>query len=192
MATRLVATELAVLRYAVGWRMAPAVPADATPFSYHRGSRLLVWSLLFVAILEIVALHAVISIWSAKAAWTITIISMLGMVYLLGLVNAFARLPLLVSPEGLRVRTGLIIDQRLRFDEIASIETVMDCGDPKRPGFLKASVLAYPNVVVRLRRPMAIDRLLKGPKTCDLIGLHLDAPADFVAAVRKGMGEVAI
>jgi hypothetical protein len=181
-----VARDLTVLRYAVDWRLRPDIPADAAPFTCHKSSRLLVWSLLFVAVLEIAAAHALISIWSVRAALTVSLLSGVGVVYLLGLANSFARLPLLVSARGVRVRAGLILDQWVGFDEIASVEAVVDCGDPKRPGFLKASGLVYPNVVLRLRAPMTIDRLFKGPKTVEVIGLHPDEPTQFVRAVRAG------
>jgi hypothetical protein len=165
------AAELDVLRYAIGWRMKPDVPPGAQAFTYHRSLTPIFWTLVFVSGVEIGLTHLVVALIAPKAAWLVAGLSEFGLVYLLGAGNAFARRPILLT------------DTHLPLDRIAAVRQVLDAGDRRRPGFLKASLLAYPNVLVELTEPTAVAVAFRPARLVTTIGLHPDDAAAFMAAV---------
>jgi hypothetical protein len=177
------AAELDVLRYAIGWRMKPDVPPGAQAFTYHRSLTPIFWTLVFVSGVEIGLTHLVVALIAPKAAWLVAGLSEFGLVYLLGAGNAFARRPILLTDTHLHIRTGLIVEARLPLDRIAAVRQVLDAGDRRRPGFLKASLLAYPNVLVELTEPTAVAVAFRPARLVTTIGLHPDDAAAFMAAV---------
>lgn len=174
------------LRYALDWRLRPDVPAGAEAFSNHRNIQPLLWALIVVSLLEIVAAHLLVGFFmGATAAYLVFGLSVLGLLYVVGLVNSLAKLPLLVGPDGVRVRAGTLVDHWLPLERIAGATSVTNCGDLKRPGFLKASLLAYPNVLIELDPPLAVKR--PNGRTADIstIGLRPDDGPAFVAAIAR-------
>jgi hypothetical protein len=179
------AAELEVLRYAIGWRMKPDVPAGARAFAYHRTLRPIFWTLVFVSVMEIGLTHLLVALAAPKAAWLVIALSEFGLVYLLGMGNALARRPILLTDTHLHIRTGLLIEARLPLDRIVAVRQVLDAGDLRRPGFLKASLLAYPNVLVELTEPTAVTVAFKPTRQVTTLGLHPDDAAAFVAALTR-------
>lgn len=174
-----------MLRYALDWRLGPDAPEGSQAFSYHLGVRFLLWGLLGACVLELVAAHLLVRLFFGPVAtWVVFAFSVMGVVYVVGLMRALARLPLLVSDEGVRVRAGPLIDHWLPISQVAGADCVINCGDTKRPGFLKASLLAYPNVVVEIDPPLTLKRRGR-TEEITAIGLHPDDAAGFVTAVRQ-------
>ena len=181
---RTATTELRILWFAAAWWARPDRPQGAQAFSYHRNMQVLLWMLLAVSALEIGVTLVALRLMSPRIGGIVSALSAIGVVYLLGLINAFAKLPLLVTPRGVRVRAGLLVDQWVGFEEMAEVRLVQDCGDPKRPGFLKASALAYPNTLIELVRPRTVRTLFRAKPDILTIGLHPDDAPAFVDAVR--------
>lgn len=173
-----------LLRYAFNWNQSPDIPAGSIPFSYHRGLRPMLWALIGASILEIVVLHLVVALfWSEIAAMVLAGLSVLGLVYLIGFMVSLEKSPLLVTDVDLIVRTGTLFDQRISLSNISDVAAALDCGDVKRDGFLKASLIAYPNVLITLCSPIRMRSPKKGWRVIDTIGLRPDDAAGFVAAI---------
>ncbi len=180
---RMAAAELQVLGYAVTWRRKPDVPAGARAFAYHRTLRPIFWTLVFVSGVEIGLTHLLVALAAPKAAWLVIALSELGLVYLLGLGAALARRPILITATHLHIRTGLLIEARVPLSQVAHVRQVLDAGDLKRPGFLKASLFAYPNVLVESAEPVTVMVAFKPPREVTVIGVHPDDAEGFVAAI---------
>ena len=178
-------SELRILKFAVDWGAAPDVPAGAAAFTYHRTMTPMLWALIVAGLLELSLTHLVLALVLRlpMLAWTVFGITAFGLVWLIGLVNSLGKLPILVTAHGVRIRAGLLIDQWLPLDQIAEVRTALDCGDLKRPGFLKASLLAYPNTLITLASPVIVSLPFKAPRDVSVIGLHPDDADGFVAAI---------
>lgn len=181
---RLVASELMVLWYAVVWRRVPA-PEGTAAFSYHQNMRPILWALLGASVLEIGLAHLLVwKLWSPRAAVIVSLLSEFGVVYLIGVISSLDKLPILITPEGVLVRAGLLVDHLVPFAAIASARCVTDCGDTRRKDFLRASLLAYPNVLLDLEMPRVIGGLGRG-RAIATIGLRPDDAPALVQAIRQ-------
>lgn len=182
-----------LLRYAFDWRLPPDVPAGTEAFSYHRGIRHMLWALLIACLLEVVAAHLLIGfLVGPTAAWVVFGLSLLGLVYLVGVINSLARLPLLVAADGVRVRAGTLIDQWLPIDRITRVSRVTNCGDTKRAGFLKAALMAYPNVLIELDPAVSVRRPNGRIAEITTVGLSPDDSAAFVAAIGRAKDHLTV
>ena len=179
------------LRYAFAWGVAPDTPAGATAFSYHRSLQPVLWALLSASLLETAVLHLLLArLWSVRGSLLLLIVSILGLIWLIGLINSLVRLPLLVTDDGVRLRSGLLLDRWLPLDQIAAVNLVTDPGDLKRSDLLKASLLAYPNTLVQLVRPLPVRGRGGQSRTITTVALRPDDAAGFAAAVTEAKRRV--
>lgn len=173
-----VAGELAFLWYAVAWTARPEIPAGATAFTHHRAAAPILWIVIALSVVEIGLVHLLVASLNPTVGALVLVLSVLSLVWLLGLANALAKRPLLVSDAGVRLRLGLLLDLWMPRDAIASVHAVTDAGDLRRPGFLKAALIAYPDTVIELARPLAVRR-----RPIATIALRPDDGPAFRAAV---------
>ena len=120
-----------------------------------------------------------------KGSLVLLVVSALGLVYLIALINSLGRLPILVMDDGVRVRSGLLLDQWLPLAQVAGVSVVADPGDRKRPDLLRASLLAYPNTLVQLVRPLSVRGRGGQSRTITTVALRPDDAAGFAAAVTE-------
>lgn len=182
------AAELTVLHMALfRWGGPADVPTNARAFGYHKHLTPMCAALLILSAIEIAVYHLLVGHWSRTAAIVMFVLSDLGFVYLIGLVKSFRFRPILLSPEGVQVRGGLLIDQTVPLDAIASIETGFTGEDIRDPATLDAALLAWPNVLLRLNRPIERTALWR-TRRYTAIAFRLDDPAPFVRLLtwRKG------
>lgn len=186
MLVRLAMAELTVLHIALlRWGGPADVPANARAFSYHRHLAPMCAALLILSAIEVAAYHLIVGHWNRTAAIILFVLSDVGFVYLIGLIKSFRFRPILVTPEGVRVRAGLLIDELVPLDAIAGVDTGPSLsGETVRgPGTLNAALLAWPNVVLRLERPIRRHAVVKrGP--FDRVAFRLDDPEPFVRLLR--------
>ena len=172
------------LYYALAWTAAADAPPDARAFAYHRGLQPILLALISAVVLETVAVHALVFfLISRTLAWVLLALSLLGLVWLLGLVNSVAKLPILVTEAGVRIRAGLLIDLWLPADQIAGVRTGLDFGNLKRPEVLRASLVVYPNVLIELSPRLSVGQGARRREVA-LVALQPDDLAGFVAAVK--------
>jgi hypothetical protein len=120
---RLVVAELTVIHMALfRWGGPADVPEDARAFAYHKHLTPMCATLLILSAIEIAVYHLLVGHWSRAAAVVMFILSDVGFVYLLGLIKSFRFRPVLLTPEGVRVRAGFLIDQFVPLDAIMAVE----------------------------------------------------------------------
>jgi hypothetical protein len=153
----LLAYEMSVLYYGLfSWRDRPA-DGPGQAFAYHRAGSYgaLVFALLIVSACEIGGMHVVVSRASHAVAWLLTAIGLYGVVWILGDFQAARLRPLLVSPDGLRVRLGLRWSLTIPRKEIAAIAPAPKPPLSKRaPGHLHVALLTSPQWQITLSRPL--------------------------------------
>jgi hypothetical protein len=180
---RLAAAELRWLHLGLfRWSAAPDIPAGCQGFAYHRHLTPMAVTLLALQAIEVAIHHLLLAHWSAFAAYVLFVLSDVGLIYMIALIKSFRLRPVLLTPEGVRVRAGLLIDRLVPYDAIASLETSFDSALVKDKATLNAGLLAWPNLVLRLHEPLPGRR----PRTA--IAFRLDDPEPFTRALRWRLG----
>lgn len=176
---RLAAAELRLLHLGLfRWGTAPEVPAGCQGFAYHRHLTPMAVTLLALQVIEVAIHHLLLAHWSAFAAYVLFVLSDVGLIYMIALIKSFRLYPVLLTPDGVRVRAGLLIDRLVPYAAIASVETSFDSTLVKDKATLNAGLLAWPNLMLRLDSPLPGRR----PRTA--IAFRLDDPEPFVRALR--------
>lgn len=177
---RLAAAELRWLHLGLfRWGAAPDVPAGCQGFAYHRHLTPIAVTLLVLQGIEVAIHHLLLAHWSAFAATVLFVVSDVGLVYMIALIKSFRLRPVLLTPEGVRVRTGLLIDRFVPYAAIAGVETRFDSARVKDRSTLNAGLLAWPNLLLPMHAPMPGRR---APMTA--IAFRLDDPEPFVRALQ--------
>jgi hypothetical protein len=173
---RFAAAELRVIRYAFAFRKPQNVPFGSTPFSNHQSGVLpLIWIVAGLSVIEVALVHLLIRQWSEVVAVVVSAFSELGVFYLLGVANSIRCLPILADAEGIRVRLGILIDQKFEWENIAIVELVSGV-TPKRRDILRAATISAPNVRIRLREPTKVTRLFHPVREVTEVEVYLDDP----------------
>lgn len=186
---RLAVAEIAVINMALfRWGGPADVPANARAFAYHKHLTPMCAALLILSAIEIAVYHLLVGHWSRTAALVMFLVSDMGFVYLVGLIKSFRYRPVLLTPEGVRIRAGFLIDQFVPFEAMAAIEGDVTGEEVRAPATLNAALLAWPNVILRLRHPQPRRALLKRQSfTC--IAFRLDNPEPFIRLLDWRLGQ---
>lgn len=187
---RLVVAELTVIHMALfRWGGPADVPEDARAFAYHKHLTPMCATLLILSAIEIAVYHLLVGHWSRAAAVVMFILSDVGFVYLLGLIKSFRFRPVLLTPEGVRVRAGFLIDQFVPLDAIVAIEGGFTGEEVRDPATLNAALLAWPNIMLQLNRPLHPRSLLKKRGAVVRIAFRLDDPEPFMRLLIWRLGQ---
>src|SRR5438309_11368812 len=162
---------------------APSQQAGVQRFTYYRHMSPLLWALAAILMVEMAVVHLLLSRWSTAAALALGIVSAVTLLGLVALILSFRSRPVLLTPEGLRLRTGFLMDTHVPIDEIAFAQSGFAPADYMPGGLLKASLINAPNIVVLLRRDIDLAGPFGKTRRVHAIGLALDEPARFLAAL---------
>jgi len=186
---RLASAELTVFYMALfRWGGPADVPANARAFAYHKHLTPISATLLILLAIEMGVYHLLIGHWSRSSAILMFVLSDVGFVCLLGLVKSFRFRPVLLTPEGVRVRTGLLIDQFVPLDTILTVESSFTGDEVRDPATLNAALLAWPNILLRLNQPLPRRSFLKKRGAYDRIAFRLDDPQAFIRLLAWRLG----
>lgn len=183
----ILAFEIALIYYACfSWR-APSESSPRHAFSYHRrsGYGAVVGGILFVLLLETIALHVLLHLWSPPLAWILTGLSLYGVLWMVGDFQAVRQRPLIVADDTLHVRTGLRWTVDIPFEAVAWIRTAKHAPHRDTPGYLDASLLRRPTHWIALKQPLGASGLYGLRRDVTLIGLAPDDPDAFEAALAE-------
>ena len=107
----------------------------------------------------------------------------------LGLIKSFRFRPVLLTPEGVRVRAGFLIDQFVPLDAIMAVEGGFAGDEVRDPATLNAALLAWPNIMLRLNCPLHPRSLLKKRGAVVRIAFRLDDPEPFMRLLIWRLGQ---
>lgn len=147
-------------------------------FTRHRYELPTLAVFLAIALVELFAVHLLVSLWSPAAAWVLSALTVLMLGQIALLIHGMATWPTLADDTGITIRHGRRGEIFVPFDRIASIEDVAFRPEEKGPGTFRATLLAQPNVAVRLSQP-----LRHGRRTLSTVTMRLDDPAAFFTMV---------
>jgi hypothetical protein len=180
-AARFLAAELSIFYYALfSWRAKPYVPQGAQAFSLHKksGHADLLYIVALASTMEIVPLHLLLRHWSLPAAWIATSLSLYGMIWLIGLARSIALRPVLVGPDSLDIKFGLLFRLRVPRESIAAVHIGPADGAtviPRR---------STPNVCIEFVSVLDAEGPLGLRRPVRQLALSADDPADFEKALR--------
>lgn len=187
---RLAAAELTVLHMALfRWGGPADVPANARAFAYHKHLTPMCATLLILSAIEIAVYHLLVGHWSRTATLVMFVLSDVGFVYLVGLIKSFRFRPVLLAPDGVRVRAGFLIDQLVPLEAIVAVEGGFTGEEVRNPETLNAALLAWPNIMLRLNRPLDRRSLLKKRSPAIRIAFRLDDPEPFMRLLTWRLGQ---
>jgi hypothetical protein len=185
----IVADEIAVFYYAFcSWRARPDTKPGWQAFQYSEASG---WgmssTLLAIAIVcEGVPVHLLLQQWSATAAWIMTALDLYALIWLIAIGRAARLRPILVGPETIHLRIGLMWEVKVPRDRIV---TCRRAGVPaprrKEAGYLSMVVLNEAQWVLELNEPVVAEGLYGRRRTVTRIGVAVDEPARFGSVFAK-------
>lgn len=108
------------------------------------------------------------------------VLSDVGFVCLVGLIKSIRLTPVLLTQDCVRVRADLLIDQFVPLDAILAVDSDFAGDEVRDPATLNAALLTWPNILLRLNRPVHRRSLLKKRRHFDRVALRLDEPEPFV------------
>lgn len=185
---RFAVMELTVIHMALfRWGGPADVPDGSRAFAYHKHLAPMCAALLVLSAIEVAVYHLLVGQWSGKAALVMFVISDVGLVYLIGLIKSFRFRPVLITPEGVRIRAGLLIDQAIPLDAIVSVETTISSDEVRDPATLNGALLAWPNILIRLNRPLERRSALRR-RSFTAVAFRLDEPEPFVRMLNWRLG----
>ncbi|MFL0415889.1 hypothetical protein [Sphingomonas sp. 179-A 2A2 NHS] len=187
---RFAVLEITVIHMALfRWGGPADVPANARAFAYHKHLAPMCTALLILSAIEIAVYHLLVGHWSRTATLVMFVLSDVGFVYLVGLIYSFRFRPVLLTPEGVRVRAGFLIDQLVPFDAIVAVEGGFTGNEVRDAATLNAALLAWPNIMLRLDRPLHRRSLLKGERPFARVAFRLDDPESFIRLLTWRLGQ---
>ncbi|WP_233221760.1 hypothetical protein [Streptomyces carminius] len=192
---RLAVHELRLAASLVRWavRRPHGTGAGGTTVPYAAGQAPLMYGLLFVSVVETVAL-AVLIPWPVVHA-VVLVLDVWGVLLVLGLHAACVVRPHVVGADGsLRVRYGALVDVRVPAGRVAAARVEHRFPQEGRllavsgDGVLDLAVGGRTTVTVELTGPVPVVRPLGGRERARVLRFCADDPSAAVAALRRAAG----
>ncbi|MEV0263995.1 hypothetical protein AB0I49_22020 [Streptomyces sp. NPDC050617] len=153
-------------------------------FGYARAQASMLYSLVFVAVIETAGLAVLLSGFPVAHLITL-VIDLYGVLFVLGLHAAAVTRPHTVGPAGLRVRAAARLDLLIAPELIASVRRDVRFPAAKAPDdVLELPIAGQTSVTVELTEPVGYRTLLGAPRHTRTIRCHADDPAALIASVR--------
>ncbi|WP_445383050.1 hypothetical protein [Robiginitalea sp. IMCC43444] len=184
-----VATEIAVFYYGfVAWKKREVRKNE---FTYHKksGSLSILGGILLIIVVETIAVHFLLAKWSVVAAWIFTGLSLYTALQLFGFARALGKRPIILGPETLQLRYGILNETTLALNNIESIEVSsreLDFGKEVRKLSFLGDLEGH-NIIIHLKNENTITGLYGISRKYKVLGLHLDAPAEFKEKVDRAL-----
>ncbi len=188
---RLIAHEIRALHSLALWvlRRRHRIPEGALTFAYTGPQTAMMYAMVFVSVIETVALAMVIP-WPAVHA-VLLVIDVYGVVLILALHAACVVRPHIVGPDGsLRIRYGALFDLRVPAAAIATARVDRRYPDGRlvrvsADGVLDLAVGSQTTVTVELTEPVTYVRPLGAEGFAHTLRFHADDPREAVAALTR-------
>jgi hypothetical protein len=153
-------------------------PGAQTSFTRHRYELPMLWVFFAIALVELFAVHLLVSLWSGTAAWLLSAATIVALGQIGLLIHGLVKWPTLIDGRSVVVRHGRRGEIVVPLSRIAAVEDVAFRPEEKGAHVFRATLLAQPNLAIRLSEP-----LRHGRKLLQCITLRLDDPDRFHAAL---------
>jgi hypothetical protein len=156
-----------------------------------------IWAFIGVSAVELVAVHLILARWPTVQLAAL-VVGVWGLLWMLGLLAGVKVFTHLVTPHGLRVRSGSSLDALLPWNAVEQVRTrrrdlernrrvLLEEGE--RGTVLQVAQMKQTNVEVRLSRPVS---LRVQDREVSVVEVHLlaDEPRELLSAVRARLAKV--
>lgn len=174
-------TEIAVFYYGfINWKKRTL---QENEFSYHKesGTASLLFAILFIILIETVAVHILLVRWSELAAWILTILSLYTVIQLFGFLKSLSKRPISIENNKLFLRYGIMNETTIDLASIDSIEIsskdIELNEETRKLSFL--GELEGHNVIIRLRKENTLVGLYGRKRKYMNLALHVDQKNEF-------------
>ena len=154
---------------------------DGVAFTCHRAIAPMMWVAVTLSLVELVVVHALLAVWWPRVATVLSLASVTAIGWLVWAIGTLRSRPSVVAHDAALLRAGAI--KRVTVP-IAAIDSLHPGGwtdaEVKARATLNLALIAWPNVVVRLREPIMLGR-----RRIDAIAHRLDDPDGFAAALER-------
>jgi len=137
------------------------------------------------SLVEAAVVHVVLAVRHPSAAWLVTLVSVAGAAWCLALARSLARSPLVVTPEGVRLRAGSLKTVDIPIDAIVEARPPKRRPDRRVPGYVGLVLFGAPTVIVRTSRPIETRGPWRIRRAGTIFGVAPDDPAAFMSAVER-------
>jgi hypothetical protein len=152
----------------------------AGTFTYRRGVAPMMWVLVALSTIELIVVHLVLAHWWPRVAMVVSVVTLAAMGSLVRAIVSFDRLPVIVDADQAVLRVGTLREAIVPRADIAAVRLGgWIAAEVKRRSTVNLALIAWPNVMVDLVRP------LPGRRAATAIALRLDDPGGFAAAVER-------
>ncbi len=197
-ALNILATEIAMLRYAFYWRAEEEVSEEhrinGHSFSTYKASgyTAIFFSLLTVCLVEAVGVHILVGMfWSSAAALALTALSAYTLLFLVSDYVAVVKRPIVLEDSRLLIRTGTRWSAEVSFTQIRDVRLA-----PKRPDeetvrrMKRITPFGAPTVLIEFSAKQEIRGLYGIKLHSEMIGCTIDNAEKFVQLVRERKSNV--
>jgi hypothetical protein len=178
------ARELALLGcafYFLG--IPPSAPgAGGRAFTIHRRSNYgaIFVVLLGLALLEMTVVHLMLRHSSPITAKVMLVVGAYGVIWFFGDFQTVRLRPVIVDNESLRLRVGVRKELRIPRESVEKLEDMPSTGENRRdPDYARCTAFGPPDLIIRLRKPAKLERMVGKDRTVSFIGVKIDDDAGF-------------
>ncbi len=196
----LLSTEIAVIYYSIlNWKKNKINPLKE--FTYHKNSGTvgLLGALVFIVIVETIAIHLLLAQWSVTAAWILSFLSIYTGFQLLAFAKSFSRRPILIENDILYLRYGIMSETEIEIKNIKSIEIsekplkelieMEGVKDKKQQKlYQKLSPLGdleAHNIIIYLHTKNILTGIYGIKKEFEVLGFHVDEKNNFINQIQN-------
>ncbi len=175
------ATEVAVLYYGfINWK---SRTINKNEFTYHKksGTLALLGAVISIIAIETFVLHILLSRWIEIVAWIISGLSIYTAIQVFGFAKSLTKRPIIILPDKLILRYGILNETEIRFDDIDSIELSRKpiIQDETSKKLSPLGELESHNVIIRLNEENTLTGLYGIKKKFKVLALHVDKEIEF-------------
>lgn len=189
-AAKIIATELGMLYYALfAWKFKKPLPNEFTGYK-ENGVIAVLGVLIFLIVIETVALHFLLIRWNAVVAWIIFGLSLYTILQVLGHLSALKRRYSFISENELYLKYGLFGDLCIPLQKIKDVELTSEKIDETQGKVeylsLSKDLEGY-NIVIYLNEELSINSVYGISRPCSIVAFFIDDKDNFIYQLNKSL-----
>ncbi len=185
----LLATEIAVMYYLFNTSFYKNYSENE--FTYHAksGIRSVLIVLVFLLIIETLALHLLVAHWSDKVAWVLSILGIYAMFQIASILRSMTQRPIFINYDSNEVilRYGFVCQTRIALTEIIKVEKY-NRRNEKEDGHICLSLFEMfdtNNLTIQLKKENTLHKIYGIRKKYKLISFYVDDKELFLDRLEK-------
>lgn len=153
-------------------------------YTYHTksGTPALIYSFIFLIIIETLVVHILLSKWSIIAAWILTILSTYSAIQFLGFAKSLLYRPIVMNKSSVILKYGILSEVDIMYENIRNIENTKKRFKTNQliQRLSPLGDLESHNIIIELNNEVQIKGLYGSKRTCKTVLLYIDEPKYFL------------